>query len=84
MSVVVYNPGPIPVVIDPEGHEVGGFDWRAVDPEFEPVKAAIKSGALTVRKHPPLEHDDERAIAAFTEAQTAATAPQSDTDVEER
>lgn len=45
-----FNTTSSPVVIDPEGHVLGGGEWGAADSNHDTVKAMIESGALVWSK----------------------------------
>lgn len=44
-----------PVVIDDEGHTLGGGEWGQVDPDAQQVKDAVDAGLLVVTDAAPAE-----------------------------
>lgn len=52
-----------PVVIDDEGHTLGGGEWGQVDPDAQRVKDAVDAGLLVITDHgpddAPAEPDDK-------------------------
>lgn len=46
MYRTAYNTTDSAVVVDAEGHMVGGFDWGTVDPDSEMVKGLVDSETL--------------------------------------
>lgn len=48
MKVDVYNPTDQPVVLDPDGHTVGGREHATVDDRHDEVTSAVDGGRLIV------------------------------------
>lgn len=43
-----HNPSDQPIVIDEDGHTLGGGEWGAVDPNEPSVLAAVAGGSLVI------------------------------------
>lgn len=59
MRKPAYNPTSQPVVIDDEGHTLGGGEWASVDPASDRVTAAVEAGDLIVRDELPPSADPQ-------------------------
>lgn len=66
-----HNPTDRPVVIDAEGHILGGGEWGAVDPEAPAVVNAVAGGLLNVLDEVP-DGADPAAVQAARAAGTPA------------
>lgn len=72
MKVPAYNPTDRPVVLDAEGHTLGGREHADVDDRTDEVKAAVDRGHLIVSEPTPK-------TTKTTKSSKRTTAPDADT-----
>lgn len=65
-----YNPTDLPVIIDAEGHTLGGGEWGQVDEGEERVTGAVVDVLLVVPEPPETPTDDT----GTAQAETTTTA----------
>lgn len=59
MPKPAYNPTDRPVVIDDDGHTLGGREWGAADPDTDRVRALVDAGELVLRDDLPKNADPQ-------------------------
>lgn len=68
MFSVVYNPSPVPVVVDPDGRTVPGHSWGTAATEHPFTTSAIASGRIV----PVAARDGDDLAPAYTAARETA------------